>query len=187
MEFGERVDVVMSKWRDRPHWVYPARFLGRDHHGDWLGIPSGTHMSRPGADYVSPVDQVCLAPTTGEPSECGWFATFHKLRSDGTGSGLVPGSPVEVYVDIATQPQWRGATLHSVDLDLDVVRGHSGRVWIDDEDEFAEHQRTLGYPAEVVSTALETAEMLLESVTDEAPPFDGTHLGWLARLRALTS
>ncbi|WP_180935649.1 DUF402 domain-containing protein [Nocardioides ungokensis] len=36
--------------------------------------------------------------------------------------------------------------LRAVDLDLDVVRGRTGRVWIDDEDEFAEHRVRFGYP-----------------------------------------
>ena len=50
--------------------------------------------------------------------------------------------PCEVYVDITTVPVWStqpdGVTVTAVDLDLDVVRGWSGRVWVDDEDEFAD-------------------------------------------------
>ena len=56
------VRVVMSKWGDRPHWEFDAVFLGSDEHGDWCGIPAGTHMSRPGAEYVAPVAQVGLSP-----------------------------------------------------------------------------------------------------------------------------
>ena len=43
----------MTKWGDRPHWEFDAVLLGSDEHGDWLGIPGGTHMSRPGAAYVA--------------------------------------------------------------------------------------------------------------------------------------
>lgn len=183
MEFGTPVDVVMTKWRDRPHWAYPARFLGRDRHGDWLGIPAGTHMSRPGADYVSPVNQVALAPTTGPAEASGWFAAFHDRSADGTGSGLVPSSPVDVYVDIATQPVWEGSAIRSVDLDLDVVRGHSGRVWIDDEDEFAEHRVTLDYPDEIVRLAVANCDLVQAAVRDRVPPYDGTTSdAWLARV-----
>ena len=40
--------------------------------------------------------------------------------------------------------------MRAVDLDLGVIRGTTGRVWVDDEDGFAEHRVTVGYPAEVV-------------------------------------
>ena len=49
-------------------------------------------------------------------------------------------APFDVYVDITTVPVWLdGPTraVTAVDLDLDVVRGWTGRVWVDDEDEFA--------------------------------------------------
>ncbi len=58
----------MSKWGGRPHWEFDAVFLGSDGHGDWIGIPAETHMSRPGATYVAPVDQVCLVPVAPGPT-----------------------------------------------------------------------------------------------------------------------
>ncbi len=92
-------------------------------------------------------------------------------------------SPVEVYVDIATQPLWEKGSLHAVDLDLDVVRGFSGRTWIDDEDEFAEHRLTLGYPDEIIELALANCARVHDSVRDRVPPYDGpTSDAWLARL-----
>ena len=131
---GTPVEVAMTKWRDLPHWEYSGVFLGSDLYGDWIGIPAGTAMSRPGADYVAPVDQVSLVPPA-HAGERGWLATFHGR-----------GGEVEVYVDITTPPLWDRSTLRAVDLDLDVVRGTTGRVWVDDEDEFAEHRIALGLP-----------------------------------------
>lgn len=163
----------MSKWPDRPHWVYPGRYLGGDVHGDWIGIPRGTHLSRPGVEYVAAYDQVCLVPV-GPDEIRGWCAAFHGA-----------GGPVQVYVDIATPPVWDGTTIHTVDLDLDVVRGSSGRVWIDDEDEFADHRISLGYPAEVVSLAVRNCGHVEAAVQARATPFDGTHLEWLDRMSAL--
>ena len=55
---------------------------------------------------------------------------------------------MRVYVDITTPPVWDGTVLRAVDLDLDVVRGNTGRVWVDDEDEFADHRVRFGYPDE---------------------------------------
>ena len=125
----------MTKWGGRPHWEYDAVLLGSDEHGDWLGIPGGTHMSRPGAEYVAPVAQVVLVPPPGPDDERGWLATFH-----------APGGPVQVYVDMTTPPAWDGPVLRAVDLDLDVVRGATGRVWVDDEDEFARHRVRVRLP-----------------------------------------
>ena len=106
------VRVVMSKWGGRPHWEFDATYLGSDRHGDWLGIPAGTAMDRPGAHYVAPTNQVGLVPPPGPDAERGWLATFHDV-----------GGPVRVYVDITTPPAWDGAVVRAVDLDLDVVRG----------------------------------------------------------------
>ena len=146
MQPGTPVEVAMTKWRDLPHWEFPAFFLGSDEHGDWLGIPAGTAMSRPGADYVAPVDQVGLVPAYAA-DERGFLATFHAR-----------GGQVEVYVDITTPPRWDGFTLRAVDLDLDVVRGTTGRVWVDDEDEFAEHRVSLGYPTTLVVHATRSCD-----------------------------
>ncbi|KQY55533.1 MULTISPECIES: DUF402 domain-containing protein [unclassified Nocardioides] len=187
MEFGDPIDVAMTKWRDRPHWAYRAHYLGRDEHGDWLGVPAGTRMARPGVEMLSAVDQVCLAPTTGDLSQSGWFATFHARRADGTGAGFEPAFPVEVYVDIATQPVWDGTTVRSVDLDLDVVRAFSGRTWIDDEDEFAEHRVALGYPDEVIELALANCAAVHAAVLGQVAPYDGpTAAAWRAMLDGLS-
>ncbi|QIX27896.1 DUF402 domain-containing protein [Nocardioides sp. JQ2195] len=187
MEFGEPVQVAMTKWPDRPHWAYTALHLGSDEHGDWIGVPTGTRMHRPGADFKAPVDQVCLAPTTGSPAVSGWFATFHGRRQDGSGTGFVNlTGPVAVYVDIATQPVWDGATIRSIDLDLDVVRGHSGRVWIDDEDEFADHRVSLGYPDDVIALALANCQAVHAAVEARVAPYEGqTSAAWLDRLATL--
>ena len=62
--------------------------------------------------------------------------------------------PIDLYVDMTTPPAWDGDVLRAVDLDLDVVRGRTGRVWVDDEDEFAAHRGPYGYPTAVVDLAL---------------------------------
>ncbi|MDN5895965.1 MAG: DUF402 domain-containing protein [Nocardioides sp.] len=174
LELGTPVEIVMTKWPDLPHWVYPGRYLGSDLHGDWIGIPRGTRMKRPGADYEAKYDQVCLVPAPGPDEIRGWCAAFHGA-----------GGPVDVYVDIATPPVWEGTTVHAVDLDLDVVRGTSGRVWVDDEDEFAEHRVSLGYPQEVVDLAVRSCDHVHSAVAARAMPFDGTHLARLSDVGGL--
>lgn len=88
---------------------------------------------------------------------------------------------------MATPARWSGTAEHpvleAVDLDLDVLRSPSGRVWVDDEDEFAAHRVRLGYPDELVADALAGCAEVQQALTDRTAPFDDTHLGWLERLR----
>src|SRR5689334_14246153 len=166
---GTPVRCETRKWPDRPHWTFDGVYLGEDEHGEWLGFPAGTHNSRPGYAFDSQVDCVTLVPVSG------WYvATFH-----------APGIWCDTYIDISTPATWDGTLLSCVDLDLDVIRmspapptsrppgvtAEPGVTFIDDEDEFAEHQVAYGYPAEVVSEARRTADELVPLVESGVPPF----------------
>ena len=84
---------------------------------------------------------------------------------------------------MASPPAWDGGVVRSVDLDLDVIQGVTGRVWVDDEDEFADHRVRFAYPPDVVAAALASANWVERAVRDGHAPFDGeTHLPWLHRL-----
>jgi uncharacterized protein len=161
--------MVFSKWGDQPHWECDAARLGSDEHGTWLGIPLETLMSRPGVSFTTEQLQVVLVPRASP-----FVATFYR-----------PGGPCEVYVDITTAPVWEGTTVRAVDLDLDVVRGWTGRVWVDDEDEFADHQLRFGYPQEVVRLAVVSSAEVLAAVGARRPPYDGVvSERWMDRLDA---
>jgi uncharacterized protein len=182
-EPGTEVRVEMTKWPTDPHWVYPGRYLGSDAHGEWIGFPAGTVFTRPGARFTAVNDQVGLVPAEVEGVRPAWLATFH-----GPG-GYLPTSggpvPIDLYVDMTTPARWEGPVLRAVDLDLDVVRGRSGRVWVDDEDEFAAHRAELAYPADIVGLALDSCALVAAATRDRRPPFDGeTHLPWLEALAA---
>ncbi len=184
---GDAIRVEMTKWGDHPHWEFAGVHLGSDEHGEWLGFPEATLNQRPGREMVSEVACVTLVPVTG------WYAaTFH-----------APGIWCDLYVDIATPGEWDADVLRSVDLDLDVVRmspqaprlhgsaplnlsAGPGEVFVDDEDEFAEHQVSLGYPADVVAAAQASCDAVLVAVRAGLPPYDGTHRHWLAELMRLS-
>lgn len=151
------VRMVFSKWGGRPHWEFDALMLGEDAHGTWLGLPQGTHVARPGAQIITNEDQVVLVP------EAGFVATFYAPG---------PSAPCDVYVDISTTPVRDGAVVSAVDLDLDVVRGRTGRVWVDDEDEFADHRVRFAYPEDVVTAAVTACVMVRDLVQTAAAPFD---------------
>ena len=172
-EAGTRVRCEMSKWPDQPHWVYDGTYLGADEQGDWIAFPAGSRFTRPGVEVVMPNDQVGLVPAD-HLDERGWLATFHG-----------PGGGFRLYVDIATPPVWDGTTLRAVDLDLDVIEGVSGRVWVDDEDEFADHRVRWRYPEDLVAGALRSCGWVETAVRNASPPFDGSSARWLAELRTL--
>jgi protein associated with RNAse G/E len=170
--------VVTRKWGDRPHWEHDAVRLGEDEHGTWLGAPAGTMVSRPGVTYPSRYPSVRLVPRDE------WFlATFYADEPR-----PLPNGWVEVYVDIATVAHWSEGAVTAVDLDLDVIRGRTGRVWVDDEDEFADHQVRLGYPDEVVRAAVESCAAVHAAVVARRAPYDGkVGDSWLRRLAEVTA
>lgn len=166
----DRVRVEFGKWGGLPHWEFDALRLGADEHGTWLGVPPGTTMTRPGAVFRNSVPQVVLVP------DAAYVASFYAPGDAGS-------SPCEVYVDISTVPVLDGAVVSTVDLDLDVVRGWSGRVWVDDEDEFADHRVRLGYPPEVVDLAVRSCAEVVRAVETARTPFEGsTARLWFDRL-----
>jgi len=136
------------------------RRLGEDTHGVWLGGAAGTVFSRPGVTYETAGPLVMLVP----PHPATWVATFY---------GEGHRHDTRVYVDMATPAVWSasGDEVTMVDLDLDVVRTQGARVYVDDEDEFAEHQVRFGYPREVVRMAESSRDEVLARVRAEQAPF----------------
>lgn len=170
---GDPIRVELTKWGDRPHWEFAGFFLGSDEHGDWIGFPPGTYMSRPGAEVWPANSQVGLVPS-GADADRAWLATFHS-----------PGGSVLTYVDMTSVPVWDGSVVRAVDLDLDVVKALDSTVYVDDEDEFEEHQVLFGYPAEIIALAEATKDAVLAAVTEQQAPFDGSSDRWLAVLAEL--
>ncbi len=168
---GDDVRVVFTKWGGGPHWEMDAVVLGTDDCGTWLGGRPGRSMAKPGRAVTIPYATVMVAH-----DRAGFVASFN-ARGDGPEA-----SRCSTYVDIVTAPVWRDATVTMVDLDLDVVRRWNGEVEVDDEDEFAEHQVSLGYPAEVVAHAVHWCAAVRRAVEGQAPPFDGRADDWLRRL-----
>jgi protein associated with RNAse G/E len=173
MALGRRVHIAMTKWGGARHWTFDATWLGSDEHGHWLGQHRGEELSRPGADFVMPSNAVLLCPRDA------WFvATFYAEAPPGANNP-------QVYVDVASFTSWSPESATAVDLDLDVIRRWDGSVFVDDEDEFLEHQRTLGYPPEVIRAAEASCAQLVPAVRNRLPPFDDTSIGWLDVLAGL--
>ncbi len=162
------IAVRYTKWGGIDHWHYELDPLGEDQFGRWFfGAAGLTQQRGDEPPVVWPGDFVLLVPAEG----C-WTACFNA------------GHELEIYVNVTTRPVLDGDTITAVNLDLDVVRYLDGRVEVLDEDEFAEHQVQLAYPAELVSQARQTCDWLVRAVSARAEPFGRAGAGWLARARA---
>jgi len=169
ISLGETVQVRYGKWGGGRHYEFAMSRLGEDGHGIWLGAPPGTTIRRPGNLFSSTTEWVtCFARGAG------WTASFYPRDRH----------EIATYVDITTVPEWSrddGRDVVSmVDLDLDVVLRVDGELLIDDEDEFEEHRRSLGYPARIVTRAESTAAAVYDAVAAGDEPFRSVGERWLA-------
>lgn len=149
------VEVRFTKWGGKRHWHYHLESLGTDQYGWWLGGHPGIPIQRGNEEpMVQPHDFVVLVPTEGN-----WIANWNAATD------------TAIYVDVTTAPVRLPGAVEAVDLDLDVVRLRDGTVQVLDEDEFAEHQRLYGYPAEVIAEAESTTADLVARITAATEPF----------------
>ncbi|MEU0312328.1 DUF402 domain-containing protein [Nocardioides sp. NPDC006273] len=170
-EAGHPVRVEFTKWGGRPHWSFTGLYLGEDEHGEWIGHHAGTFAAKPDNSFTSELPWLTLKPRR----DPGHLITINPA-----------GHPLAFYVDMSTPPEWSGAVLGCVDLDLDVIARRDGTIFIDDEDEFLEHQVSLGYPLEIIDLARTTANRVLAEVKAHTTPYDGSANPWFETLAGLT-
>ncbi len=174
-EIGEPVSFLMRKWDGSQHRQTTMVYLGSDEYGRWLAIPTGIDARLPGSPSVNRAAHVMLVPD----DRC-FLAHFNAAPSQNA-----------IYADVTTAPEFghdgNGWVVAAADMDLDVVRRRDGRIWIEDEDEFAEHTVSYGYPADVVATTRATADALLTAVREECEPFGTTWRRWIDRGSAIVA
>jgi hypothetical protein len=174
LEPGQLVVARNRKWNGKAHWVVPGRYLGEDRYGWWIFQGTNEFCSRPGAAFYTRSDAVLLVPREGD-----WVATFY--------DDAHPGG-VRIYIDLAVAHEWnpirpKVTEFHVIDMDLDVVRTADRGVFIDDEDEFAEHRVDMDYPPALAASLEESASRLFQAVKAQQAPFDGTDVGWFSKGR----
>lgn len=166
---GRRIHIDFRKWPDRVHWQFEMDHLGEDAHGLWLWRRPGAPMRK---GHEAPIKARYLAVKVITRDE--WWSAMWAQEP----------SPA-VYVDIATPAKWKGDRVTMVDLDLDVVRRGDGPVEIHDEDEFEDHRKRFGYPADVVEEAVATTQYIADAVEADLPPFGPVASAWMAKAEAL--
>lgn len=172
---GQLVVARNRKWNGKAHWVVPGRYLGEDRHGWWIFQGTNEFCSRPGAAFYTRSDAVLLVPRSGD-----WVATFY---DDAHPNG------VRVYVDLAVAHEWTDirpavTEFHVIDMDLDVIRMAGRDVFVDDQDEFAEHRVAMNYPDRLVDDIQAAADELYQAVKAQHAPFDGTDVEWFTKGRS---
>lgn len=165
VEFGQLIVARAWKYDGAPHWVVPGRYLGSDQHGHWIFQPQGSLVARPGTAHWAKTNALCLIPHQGS-----WVAT---LYAD-------PAEDFDVYIDLAIAIGWLqlpsgGWEVNSVDMDLDVIRSRTKGTFVDDEDEFVEHSKSLNYPEDLCIQIRQECDDLLTRVTNNLPPFSHAH------------
>jgi uncharacterized protein len=162
------VRFEFTKYDGRSHWHFPAQRLGADEYGVWFGARRGVLLQRGTEPPISwACDFVVLVPQRGD-----WVACFN-------GAGRYP-----LYIDVTGPVTTQDGVVQAADLDLDVVRLSDGKVQLLDEDEFAEHQLSYGYPGLLTQQAQATAEWLLAAVRQRREPFGTVGARWLADFMA---
>lgn len=165
---SDLVRVTYRKFDGSLHWHGVMRRLGEDEYGVWLGWGSQLSMRRgqnPPVVFREP--QIALFPRDGW-----WTGSFHAAPNQ-----------TEIYCDITTIPAWPTPDeVTMVDLDLDVIRLRDQRTYIDDEDEFLEHQVRYNYPPEVIAAARGQADALYEAVVGGGEPFRSAYADWLGKV-----
>ncbi len=160
------VKFQWSKLDGTQHWSHRTVALGEDEFGFWFGQKKGTRSSRPGRANLQGTDVLMLVPIVGQ-----WVAKFFP---EGRRGGR------QVYVDLATQVRYR-ADRHlvtAVDMDLDVIKSVTRGVWIEDQDEFMEHEGSMKYPADLVRKVWGDAVAVEKMVREGSGPFGGRAEYW---------
>ena len=167
------VTIDFRKYPDAPHWRFSMYYVGEDDHGTWLWAPAGSKAQRGDEPAVSTRHEHVKVITRGD----WWTAIFTTASAEERRE--------ELYVDIATPAEWEENVVRMIDLDLDIGRWPDGSVEVLDEDEFAEHQTSLGYPDQMVDKARTTTARLYLDVVNRKEPFDQAGAEWMQRGAAL--
>ncbi|WP_432950332.1 DUF402 domain-containing protein [Kribbella sp. CA-253562] len=162
-----KVRVVYRKYDGKLHWHQWMTFLGEDQYGVWLGAPAGAIAQRGEEPEIAmPAAVVQLFPRDR------WYtASFNDAPQK-----------TEIYCDVTTPVTFGDDEFTMIDLDLDVVKRRDGSFYVDDEDEFAEHQVKYDYPADVIRAAQASCDWLASAVLTEEP-FLTEYKAYLDRIR----
>ena len=151
------------------HWQFNMFWLADDEWGTWLWTPAGSSAQR-GTEPPRTFNHTNVKLIA--PGEW-WTAIWND------------GDRYDLYIDTITPPAVGPDRITMIDLDLDLVRTTTGRVSIEDEDEFEEHRRRYGYPDYVVEKARTVTGGLKTRLEDHDEPFGEVGKAMMQQAQAL--
>jgi len=163
MNIGRPIQVRVTNYDGSPHRAHPAYLVLEK---DGLIVTqtfAGLEIETPRGNWTDPWD------TRGHYwADC--YFTVVRLENP-HGKGLHG-----FYCDIATPPEFDGADLHYVDLQIDVrvyaEPGGALRYEVKDEDEFEEATTRFAYPETLVRNARAAVDEVKQMVEGRKFPFD---------------
>jgi uncharacterized protein len=154
---GSRILLRATKYDGTAHWIQPFQVISDDGTLLVTQYRARTPIYTSRGEFRSPYDSRVYFWRDR------WFNVFRLSR---------PGCPLALwYCNITTPPTFDGCQLGYVDLDLDVAVRPNGCIDLLDEDEFEEHQRKYGYPADVIEHAEAAAREVKRLAGTGAFPF----------------
>lgn len=170
MRPGSHYPLQFFKYPDTPHWRHEAVWLGEDDHGVWLGASKGSVVQR----GLEPARRIRQHQVHLVPRDDWWVLTY------------APGHRRAAHwIDISTPAEFEEHRVTAVDLDLDIVGMADGAVFVEDEDEFAEHQELLGYPLRLIRNAERAAAEMVIALSGRREPFGATADRWMRCIESL--
>ena len=155
---GSRILLRATKYDGAAHWIQPFRVVSDDGTLLVTEYRARTPIFTSRGEFRSPYDSRVYFWRDR------WYNVFQLSR---------PGCTTSLwYCNVTTPPRLEGAELRYVDLDLDVAVRPDGCIELLDEDEFELHQRTYGYPCEVVERAEDAANQVTSLARQWAFPFN---------------
>lgn len=156
---GRPIRILSTKYDGSRHYDYRGRLVDEAPGVVRVVIEAGTPFVsyRAEGEIQAPMTQLFFTDL--------WFNVFHNHRPMGRQQMLS-------YANVGTPVRLEGDTLHWIDLDLDVIQTVERGLYVDDEDEFAEHQRRMAYPEEIIRRAVEAKDALLHLAHGGGFPFD---------------
>lgn len=162
------VRVVKRKWDGSVSAVDTARRMpAHEDRSVWV-VPAGANRVRRASGPPEMVDRDEL--WVAAPGE--WWVLCGYTDATGTLVGY------KVHASAPFETPSSEDAIEWVDLDLDFeVTGHE--VALQDEAQFHDHARTMGYPSDVVRGAWSGISTIGACYTNDEWPFDGSLQGWL--------
>ena len=155
---GSRILLRATKFDGAAHWIQPFRVVSDDGTLLVTEYRARTPIYTSRGEFRSPYDSRVYFWRDR------WYNVFRLSR---------PGCSLALwYCNVTTPPTLEGTQLNYVDLDLDVAVRPDGCIDLLDQDEFDLHQRTYGYPTDVIRAAEEAAGQVTRLARQNGFPFN---------------